>query len=145
MFTETANLSFSQILRRLFSFSCFEQIDNPSFVAADTMDCWIREHRDGLNRLLKKIDCLVVNEDEAKMLVDEHNLIKAAEAILDMGPSIAVVKKGESGSMICSADERFVLPAFPARQSAKGPRRCRGRFPQGALFGCVWRRWGGTD
>ena len=69
-----------------------------------------------MNRLLKKIDCLIINEDEAKMLVDEHNLIKAAEAILDMGPSIAVVKKGESGSMICSADERFVLPAFPAAE-----------------------------
>jgi sugar/nucleoside kinase (ribokinase family) len=93
-----------------------EQIDNPSFVAADTMDCWIQGHLDDLKRLLKKIDCLVINEDEAKMLADEHNLIKAAEAILDMGPSVAVVKKGEYGSIICSADERFVLPAFPAAE-----------------------------
>ena len=110
-----------------------EQIDNPSFVAADTMDCWIRGHRDDLNRLLKKIDCLIINEDEAKMLVDEHNLIKAAEAILDMGPSIAVVKKGESGSMICSADERFVLPAFPAAE-VKDPTGAGDSFA-GALLG----------
>jgi len=93
-----------------------EQIDNPSFVAADTMDCWIQGHLDDLKRLLKKIDCLIINEDEAKMLADEHNLIKAADAILDMGPSVAVVKKGESGSILCSVDERFVLPAFPAAE-----------------------------
>jgi sugar/nucleoside kinase (ribokinase family) len=93
-----------------------EQIDNPSLVAADTMDCWIKESRDDLNRLLKKIDCLIINEDEAKMLVDEHNLIKAADAILDMGPSVAVVKKGEYGSILCSGDGRFILPAFSAAE-----------------------------
>jgi sugar/nucleoside kinase (ribokinase family) len=110
-----------------------EQVDNPSFVAADTMDCWIQGHRDDLNRLLKKIDCLIINEDEAKMLAAEHNLIKAAEAILDMGPSVAVVKKGEYGSIICSADERFVLPAFPAAE-VKDPTGAGDSFA-GALLG----------
>ncbi|MGA1979923.1 MAG: PfkB family carbohydrate kinase [Sedimentisphaerales bacterium] len=94
----------------------FDQIDNPSFVAADTMDCWIRGSRDDLNQLLKKIDCLIINEDEAKMLAAEHNLIKAADVILDIGPSIVVIKKGESGSILCSDDERFILPAFPAAE-----------------------------
>jgi sugar/nucleoside kinase (ribokinase family) len=93
-----------------------EQIGRPSFVAADTMDCWIRGSRDDLNRLLKKIDCLIINEDEAKILAAEHNLIRAAEAILDMGPSIVVIKKGESGSILCSAEERFILPAFPSAE-----------------------------
>jgi sugar/nucleoside kinase (ribokinase family) len=110
-----------------------EQIDNPSFVAADTMDCWIQGHLDDLKRLLKKIDCLIINEDEAKMLTAEHNLIKAADAILDMGPSIAVVKKGESGSIICSADERFVLPAFPVAE-VKDPTGAGDSFA-GALLG----------
>jgi sugar/nucleoside kinase (ribokinase family) len=85
-----------------------KQVDNPSFVAADTMDCWIQGSRDDLKRLLKKIDCLIINEDEAR------NLIKAAEAILDMGPSVLVIKKGESGSILCGGDERFILPAFPS-------------------------------
>ncbi|MFZ0034059.1 MAG: PfkB family carbohydrate kinase [Sedimentisphaerales bacterium] len=93
-----------------------KQVDNPSFVAADTMDCWIHGSRNDLRRLLKKIDCLIINDDEARMLAAEQNLIKAADAILDMGPSVVVVKKGESGSIICSADERFVLPAFPAAE-----------------------------
>jgi sugar/nucleoside kinase (ribokinase family) len=110
-----------------------EQIDNPSFVAADTMDCWIQGHPDDLKRLLKKIDCLIINEDEAKMLTAEHNLIKAADAILDMGPSIVVVKKGESGSIICSADERFILPAFPAAE-VKDPTGAGDSFA-GALLG----------
>lgn len=91
-----------------------EQVDDPSFAAADTMDCWIKGQRDDLNRLLKKIDCLIINEDEAKMLANETNLIKAAEAILNMGPAAAVVKKGEYGSILCIADEKFILPAFPS-------------------------------
>lgn len=93
-----------------------EQVDNPSFIAADTMDCWIREQRDDLEVLLKKIDCLIINEDEAKMLADENNLIKAADAILNMGPIIAVVKKGEYGSILCSTKEKFILPAYPSAE-----------------------------
>jgi sugar/nucleoside kinase (ribokinase family) len=91
-----------------------EQVDNPSFAAADTMDCWIKGQRGDLEAMLKKIDCLIINEDEAKILADEYNLIKAADAILDMGPSIVVVKKGEYGSILCNAEERFILPAFPS-------------------------------
>lgn len=90
------------------------QIDKPSFVAADTMDCWIQGSRDDLNQLLKKIDCLIINEDEAKILAAENNLIKAADAILDMGPNTVVIKKGEYGSMLCSAEQMFILPAFPS-------------------------------
>ena len=93
-----------------------EQIDKPSFVAADTMDCWIWSQRDDLEMLLKKIDCLIINDREVRMLAAEHNLIKAAAVILGMGPRVVVVKKGESGSIICSAGERFVLPAFPATE-----------------------------
>lgn len=110
-----------------------EQVDNPSFIAADTMDCWIQGHLDDLRRLLKKIDCLIINEDEARMLAAEHNLIKAAEAILDMGVSVVVIKKGESGSIICSAGERFVLPAFPTTE-VRDPTGAGDSFA-GALLG----------
>jgi hypothetical protein len=93
-----------------------EQVDKPHFVAADTMDCWIREQRDDLEMLLKKIDCLIINEDEAKMLADKNNLIKAADVILDMGPNTVVIKKGEYGSLLCSAEEKFILPAYPSAE-----------------------------
>jgi len=94
-----------------------EQIDAGAFVAADTMNCWIDGHLDDLKRLLKKIDCLIINEDEARTMTSESNLVMAAEKILDMGPRIAIIKKGESGSLMCSGEgERFILPAWPAGQ-----------------------------
>lgn len=92
-----------------------EQVKNPAFVAADTMNCWIQDHLGDLKNLLQRIDCLIINEDEARMLADEHNLVKAAQNILDMGTSLVIIKKGESGSLMCNADgEIFVLPAYPA-------------------------------
>jgi sugar/nucleoside kinase (ribokinase family) len=91
-----------------------EQVDEPVFVAADTMNLWIDENRDDLEALLKKINCLVINEDEARMLADDHNLARAAKKMLYMGPSLVVIKKGASGSMMCDKDgNMFVLPAFP--------------------------------
>ena len=94
-----------------------EQVQRPAFVAADTMNCWIEGHLGDLETLLKQTDCLIINEDEARMLAKEHNLIRAGEKILDMGPSVVVTKKGESGSIMCSAEgEKFVLPAYPAAE-----------------------------
>jgi sugar/nucleoside kinase (ribokinase family) len=90
-------------------------VDKPVFVAADTMNLWIQEHLTDLKILLKKIDCLFINEDEARMLADEFNLIIAARKILDMGMKLIVIKKGESGSILYNADDDiFILPAYPA-------------------------------
>ena len=94
-----------------------EQIDEPVFVAVDTMNLWIQEYPDDLTALLTKIDCLIINEDEARMLADRHNLIKAAQKILGMGPSVVIFKKGESGSIMCNAaGDKFILPAYPAAE-----------------------------
>lgn len=93
------------------------QIDKPVFVAADTMDFWIEGQLEDLKKLLKKINCLIINEDEARLLAAEHNLIKAAEKILDMGTDVVIIKKGESGSLMCNADgDKFILPAYPATE-----------------------------
>lgn len=92
-----------------------EQVQGPDFVAADTMDCWIKDDLDDLKELLGRIDCLILNDGEARILAGDYNLIKAAEKILDMGPGVVIIKKGESGSMVCRAGgERFILPAYPA-------------------------------
>jgi len=110
-----------------------EQIETGVFAAADTMNCWIENELDDLKRLLKKIGCLIINEDEARMLADEHNLIKAAKKILDTGPSVVIIKKGESGSMMCNADgERFILPAFPAAE-VKDPTGAGDSFAGGLM------------
>jgi sugar/nucleoside kinase (ribokinase family) len=91
------------------------QVKKPAFVAVDTMDLWIRECTDDLKALLKKIDCLIINEDEARMLANESNLIKSGHKILKTGANLVVIKKGESGSIMCNTDgDIFILPAFPA-------------------------------
>ncbi len=92
-----------------------DQLNRPKFVAADTMNLWINNNLADLKKLLKKIDCLILNETEARMLANEHNLITAAAKIEKLGPSVVVIKKGESGSIIRQSDgQLFVLPAYPA-------------------------------
>ena len=92
-----------------------DQLNRPKFVAADTMNLWINNNLADLKRLMKKIDCLILNETEARMLANEHNLITAAARIEKLGPSVVVIKKGESGSIIRQKNgDLFVLPAYPA-------------------------------
>ncbi|MDD5459532.1 MAG: PfkB family carbohydrate kinase [Phycisphaerae bacterium] len=94
-----------------------EQIARPIFVAADTMNLWIENTPDDLRALLKKIDCLVLNEDEARQLSGENNLILSAKTIIGLGPRVVIIKKGESGSIMCdSQGDVFVLLAYPATQ-----------------------------
>lgn len=111
-----------------------EQVERPVFAAADTMSCWIDGRLDDLKQLLKKIDCLIINDEEARGLACERNLVRAADAILRMGPRVVVIKKGDSGSLICSKnEERFVLPAFPTME-VKDPTGAGDSFA-GAMMG----------
>ncbi|MHC4622323.1 MAG: PfkB family carbohydrate kinase [Planctomycetota bacterium] len=120
-----------------------EQVDSPTFVAADTMDCWIQGHFDDLITLLKKTNCLIINEEEARLLASETNLIRAAEKILRMGPNVIIAKKGESGSLMCNAaGEKFTLPAYPAAR-VKDPTGAGDTFA-GALMGSLAQN-GKTD
>ena len=80
---------------------------------ADTMNFWIETQRDELNALLKEIDGLVLNDGEARMLTEEVNLVRAGEKVLAMGPKFVIIKKGEHGAMFLSADQSFVMPAYP--------------------------------
>jgi len=92
-----------------------EQISNPSFVAADTMNFYIEGRLDNLKKLLQRIDCLVLNETEARMLSGERNIRISAGAILGMGPKILVIKRGRTGSLLCNSDgQMFLLSAYPA-------------------------------
>ena len=90
-----------------------DQVKDPQLVVADTMDLWINETRDDLVSLLKRVDGLVLNDSEAKLLTGEENLIRAAEQVVSMGPKFVVVKKGEHGALLYSEDGVCVLPAFP--------------------------------
>jgi sugar/nucleoside kinase (ribokinase family) len=90
-----------------------EQCQGAAFVVADTMDFYINTELDALKALLRRIDGLVVNDSEAKLLTGEDNLVLAGNAIRAMGPSFVVVKKGEHGAMFFGKEETYVLPAYP--------------------------------
>jgi len=85
-------------------------------IVADTMNLWIQTERNEVCKLLRKIHGLVLNDGEARLLTEKKNLILAAREVLKMGPKFVVIKKGEHGSLMCTADETFVLPAYPAER-----------------------------
>jgi len=89
------------------------QVSGPKFVVADTMDLWIEKQRDALVELLRHIDCLILNESEAREFTQQTNLIKAGRQILKLGPKFVVVKKGEHGSLLFGNDMFFSAPAYP--------------------------------
>jgi sugar/nucleoside kinase (ribokinase family) len=89
------------------------QVNRPRFIVADTMDLWIETARDALMELLPKINCLVLNDSEAREFTRETSLIKAARKVLTWGPQYVVVKKGEHGCLLFSKDLFFSAPAYP--------------------------------
>ncbi len=84
-----------------------------NLIVADTMDLWIRTEREPLNELLRRIDGLVLNDSEAKLLTEDDNLVRAGHRVREMGPRFVVIKKGEHGAMFFSRHETYVLPAYP--------------------------------
>ncbi|MEN6458688.1 MAG: PfkB family carbohydrate kinase [Thermoguttaceae bacterium] len=96
-----------------YQIKAMDQCPETSLVVADTMDYYIANERQGLNKLLRRVDGLVLNDSEAKLLTGDDNLVRAGEAVRRMGPRFVVVKKGEHGAMFFGENELYVLPAFP--------------------------------
>ena len=93
--------------------SVLEQMSSPQLVVCDTMNFWIDHTLDSLRATLRKIDCLMINDEEVRQLAGEFNLLKAARKILTMGPRVLVIKKGEHGAMVIDNNSLFALPAYP--------------------------------
>ncbi len=85
----------------------------PQLVALDTMNFWMNTAMDGLQQVLRRIDILTVNDEEARQLSGEYSLVKAAQRIHQMGPRILIIKKGEHGALLFEADRVFFAPALP--------------------------------
>ncbi len=92
------------------------QFPHCKLCVADTMDLWISTQCAALTDLLRNIDGLVLNNEEAEQLTGEPNIIRAAELIVQMGPKFVIVKKGEHGALVEHDGVKVVLPAFPASQ-----------------------------
>ncbi|HKX46912.1 MAG TPA: PfkB family carbohydrate kinase [Planctomycetota bacterium] len=89
------------------------QCPRREFVMADTMNLWIDVAKDGLLEVLRQVDGLVLNDEEARMLTGERHLLAAARKVLGLGPRFVVLKKGEHGAFLIGADVHFALPAYP--------------------------------
>lgn len=93
--------------------SVMEQVQGPQLVAMDTMNFWIQGFLPELRKTLARVDLLFVNDGEARQLSGEHNIVKAARAIMDMGPKRLVIKRGEYGALLFDGEHVFSCPAFP--------------------------------
>jgi sugar/nucleoside kinase (ribokinase family) len=111
------------------------QLDGPALVVADTMDLWITTQRDSLTRLIERVDGLVLNDSEARLLSGDPNLIAAGMSIAEMVNSFVVVKKGEHGSILFADGAAFPLPSYPARRVVD-PTGAGDSFA-GAMMGCL--------
>jgi sugar/nucleoside kinase (ribokinase family) len=129
--------------------SVLDQVTGPALVVADTMNLWIDIAKPALLDLLKRVDGLVLNDGEARMLAAEDNLVAAAHKILGLGPKFVVVKKGEHGALLVGragqlggkrpadvpADDSVriaVLPAFPSTE-VRDPTGAGDSFAGGAM------------
>ncbi len=90
-----------------------DQMTDPALVVMDTMNFWMDSAMDDLKKVIGRVDILCVNDAEARQLSGQHSLVKAANTILDMGPTYLVVKKGEHGALLFSKDRVFFAPAMP--------------------------------
>jgi cytidine kinase len=91
-----------------------EQCKNAEFVAMDTMNFWIDSAKDALIETVKVVDCVIINDAEARQLADEPNVHKAARKIMEIGGLRAVViKRGEYGAALYTNEEYFAIPAYP--------------------------------
>lgn len=87
--------------------------NRPKFVMLDTMNLWIDIALDDLKDIISKVDCVTINDEEARMLTGEYSLRKAAKKVMEMGPSTLIIKKGEHGALLFKEDRIFFCPALP--------------------------------
>lgn len=92
-----------------------DQINRPKFVVADTMDLWLNIALDDLLKLLKRVDCFVLNDSEAHLLTTETNIVPALKKIHKLGPKYVIIKKGEHGSVLSGPSGMFIAPAYPIK------------------------------
>lgn len=93
-----------------------DQLRKPRLVLADTMNHWIASARDGVLSMLRRVDGIIINDEEAQMLSGRKNLVAAARAVAALGPRIVIVKKGAHGAMLLADGAIFLLPAYPVEE-----------------------------
>jgi len=90
-----------------------EQMEQPALVGLDTMNFWINGSREALLLVLRRVDFLLLNDEEARLLSGVYNLVLAARAIQKLGPKNVIIKRGDAGALLFHGDLVFAAPAMP--------------------------------
>lgn len=90
-----------------------DQVKRPKIIACDTREIWLNDKLDDVKKVVARTDILIINDQEARQLSGEHNLVKAAEVIRKMGPKTVVIKRGEHGALLFTVNGMFYCPAMP--------------------------------
>jgi sugar/nucleoside kinase (ribokinase family) len=109
-----------------------DQVEKPKLVIADTMNLWIDTAIEPLKELLKRVDILVINEEEARQLTGFHHPLAVAEALRALGPETVIVKRGEYGALLFLEEDIFCAPAYPLK-SVSDPTGAGDSFAGGFL------------
>ena len=97
--------------------SVIDQLENrPKLVVMDTMNFWMEVALPDLEKVLRKVDVLMVNDSEARQLSGQFSLVKAAKEIMKMGPKYLIIKKGEHGALLFHQENVFFAPALPLEE-----------------------------
>jgi sugar/nucleoside kinase (ribokinase family) len=89
---------------------------NPKLIVCDTIEYWILNRKQDIIKMMSKVDGVVINDEEAKLLCKTTNLIKCAKLIMSWGPWFTIIKKGEHGSLFVNSDTVFPAPAYPMEE-----------------------------
>ena len=108
------------------------QCSGSSFAALDSMNLWIETARASLAEAIANVDCVLLNDAEIRMLTEQPNLARAAAALMEMGPSVVVAKRGEYGAALFDAEGFFALPGLPL-EDVKDPTGAGDSFAGGFL------------
>lgn len=113
-------------------FDVFECMKSAKFVALDTMNFWISTKRDDLMKIIRKVNLLLINDAEARQLMDTPNLVHAARMLLKEGPDAVIIKKGEHGALLFTDGMCFSAPAYPL-EDLKDPTGAGDSFAGGIM------------
>jgi sugar/nucleoside kinase (ribokinase family) len=120
-----------------------EQMPDAEFIACDTMKLWLDTARPGLERLFRRVNCVLMNDEEAVQFSGERFLPSAARAIMSYGPREVIIKRGENGSLLFTRDRVFLAPAHPL-ETVRDPTGAGDAFA-GGLMGAVARSGDGQE
>lgn len=93
-----------------------QMVRKPELIILDTMNFWMDNTLEELLEVIKKVDVITINDEEARQLTGEYSLVVAAQKIMEMGPDYVVIKKGEHGALLFYGDEVFFAPALPLEE-----------------------------